>query len=58
MTATSVQLLKLLLIILNCQIEVKLCGFCLRIQGCPQTIVKDFCVIKPKRALCSSECSV
>ena len=39
---TSVQLLKLLLIILNCQIEVKLCGFCLRIQGSPQTIVKVF----------------
>ena len=57
MTATSIQLLKLLLIILNCQIEVKLCGFYLRIQGSPQTIVKVFCVIKPKRVLCSLECS-
>lgn len=41
MTVTLMQLLKLLLIILNCQLKVKLDGVCLRIQGRPQTIFKS-----------------
>lgn len=49
MTVTLMQLLKLLLIILNCQIKVKLDGVCLRIQGRPQTILKVSCIIKTKR---------
>lgn len=55
MTVTSMQLLKILLIILNYQIKVKLDGFYLRIQGKPQTVLKVCCTIKTKRILCSSE---
>lgn len=55
MIVTSMQLLKLLLIILNCQIKVKSGGFCLRIQGRPQTILKVRCTVKTKSVLCSSE---
>lgn len=48
MIVTSMQLLKLLLIILNCQIKVKLGGFCLRIQGRPQTILKFVVQLRQK----------
>lgn len=52
MTITSMQLFKLLLIIWNCRIKEKLGGFCLRMQGSPQTILKVFCTIKLKKCFC------